>query len=242
VEVSGFGLNCPVLGRELDPPCARSVTLAPRASSVAGLAWLFARPRPPFHSRAVALLARQHLLPVALCVALVAISRGAAAQTATLESKKPFAAFSASASALRDSIVSKARGQIGTRYKLGGVKPNLALDCSGLVRYVMSALDVVLPRTARQQATIGAEIPRDLAALKPGDLLTFGKGKRISHIGIYVGEGRMVHASTSSRKVIETTITSRNPLIRQWKGVRRLVNGGSGDLRDSLLAIADTIR
>ena len=158
------------------------------------------------------------------------------------ESKKPFAAFSASASALRDSIVSKARGQIGTRYKLGGTSPNRALDCSGLVKVVMSALDVILPRTARQQATVGQEIPKDLAALKPGDLLTFGRGKTISHIGIYVGEGRMVHASTSKRRVIETSLTSRSPLIRQWKGVRRLVDGTRDSFRDSLLAIADTLR
>ena len=96
------------------------------------------------------------------------------------------AAFSASAQGLRDSIVAKARGQIGTRYKLGGTKPNLALDCSGLVKYVMGALDVVLPRTAQKQSTVGREVPKDLAALKPGDLLTFGRGKRISHIGIYV--------------------------------------------------------
>ncbi len=158
------------------------------------------------------------------------------------DAKKPFAAFSASATMLRDSIVSKARSQIGTRYKLGGSKPNLALDCSGLVKYVMSALDVVLPRTARQQATVGTEVAKDLAALKPGDLLTFGKGKRISHIGIYVGEGRMVHASTSQRRVIETPINTRSPLIRQWKGVRRLVSGAGANVRDSLLAFADTLR
>lgn len=176
------------------------------------------------------------MLPLALCVALVANASRVEAQVS--DAKKPFAAFSASVAAMRDSIVSKARSQIGTRYKLGGTKPNLALDCSGLVKYVMGAFDVMLPRTARQQATVGAEVPKDLAALKPGDLLTFGKGKRISHIGIYVGDGRMVHASTSQRKVIETTISARSPLIRQWKGVRRLVDNS----RDSLLAIADSLR
>ena len=85
-------------------------------------------------------------------------------------------------------------------------------------------------------------MPKDLAALKPGDLLTFGRGKRISHIGIYVGEGRMVHASTSQRRVIETRISERSPLIRQWKGVRRLVGAGGVNLRDSLLAFADSIK
>jgi len=191
---------------------------------------------------------RRLLAPISLAAALVACASPVRAQT--LESRKPFAAFSASAQSLRDSVVSKARSQLGTKYKLGGTTPNRALDCSGLVKVVMSALDLVLPRTARQQATVGQEIPKDLAVMKPGDLLTFGRGKSISHIGIYIGEGRMIHASTTKRRVIETALTnSRSPLIKQWKGVRRLVNGpelAAGDslllMRDSLLAIADTLR
>ncbi|WP_411281308.1 C40 family peptidase [Gemmatimonas sp.] len=187
-------------------------------------------------------LSRQ-LLSLSLCAALVAIAPCAEGQSLEkLESRKPFTAWSVSAQNLRDSIVAKARGQIGTRYKLGGTKPNLALDCSGLVKYVMGALDVMLPRTAQKQSTVGQEVPKDLAALKPGDLLTFGRGKRISHIGIYVGEGRMVHASTSKRRVIETRITERSPLIRQWKGVRRLVGGANVTMRDSLLAFADSLK
>ena len=52
----------------------------------------------------------------------------------------------------------------------------------------------------------------------------------------------MVHASTSQHRVIETTLSGRSPLIRQWKGVRRLVDISRAGLRDSLLAIADTLR
>jgi cell wall-associated NlpC family hydrolase len=185
--------------------------------------------------------ARRLLVPITVAAALCAVVPRVDAQT--LESKKPFAAFSASAQSLRDSVVAKARGQLGTRYKLGGTTPNMALDCSGLVRYVMSALEVVLPRTARQQATMGQEIPKDLAAMKPGDLLTFGRGTNISHVGIYIGEGRMIHASTSKRRVIETALTNpRSPLIKQWKGVRRVLVGTELAIRDSLLAIADTLR
>ena len=196
-------------------------------------------PRAP---RIVISLSRQ-LLSLCLCGALVAVAPCAESQMVEkLESRKPFAAWSASAQNLRDSIVAKARGQIGTRYRLGGTKPNLALDCSGLVKYVMGALDVMLPRTAQKQATVGKEIPKDLAVLKPGDLLTFGRGTRISHIGIYVGEGRMVHASTSQRRVIESRITTRSPLIRQWQGVRRLVDVAGVNMRDSLLAFADSIK
>lgn len=184
----------------------------------------------------------RNLLPV-LVAALVAASSAQAQDTRgiRLESKKPFAAFSASAERLRDSIVIKARGSVGTRYKLGGTKPGVGLDCSGLVRYAMGMLDMVLPRTAQGQSKVGTEVPKDVAALKPGDVLTFGRGKRISHVGIYVGDGKMVHASTSQRRVVETALNKRNPLIRQWKGVRRFVDTNSAQLRDSLLAFADSL-
>jgi cell wall-associated NlpC family hydrolase len=174
-------------------------------------------------------------------VSISASASIAQAQRTELESRKPFAAFSASAERLRDSVVAKARSSVGTRYKLGGTKPGIGLDCSGLVRYAMSVLDLVLPRTAQNQSKAGTEVPKDLAALKPGDVLTFGRGKRISHVGIYVGDGRMVHASTSQRRVIETSITGRSPLIRQWKGVRRFVDGTTTKFRDSVLAFADTL-
>lgn len=184
------------------------------------------------------------LLPV-IAAALVAATSSVHAQDArgvSLESKKPFAAFSSSAERLRDSIVLKAKGSVGTRYKLGGTKPGSGLDCSGLVRYAMSMLDLALPRTAQKQAQFGKAVPKDVAALKPGDVLTFGRGKRISHVGIYVGDGKMIHASTSQRRVVETTITKRSPLIRQWKGVRRFVDANTAQLRDSILAMADSLR
>ncbi len=151
---------------------------------------------------------------------------------------KPFAAFSASLSALRDSLVSTARAQIGTRYKLGADKPGVALDCSSFVKYVMGVFDISLPRTARQQATMGEPVPKDISKLEPGDLLTFGKGKTITHIGIYVGNGRMVHASITGKRVLETAVSTRNPLIRQWKGVRRVVNSPAND---SLLVLASNL-
>jgi cell wall-associated NlpC family hydrolase len=108
--------------------------------------------------------------------------------------------------ALRDSIVAVARSQIGTRYRLGAEKPGKAFDCSGFVRYVLSMFSLELPRTAREQATMGDEVEGDSTSLRPGDLIAFGRGRRVSHIGIYVGNGRLVHASTSKRRVVESSI------------------------------------
>ena len=98
-------------------------------------------------------------------------------------------------------------------------------DCSGLVKYVMEALNLNLPRTAKQQAKQGLALTRDTSRLLPGDLLTFGKAtKGVSHIGIYVGDGRYVHASSKAGKVIESSIDRPfSPLIKIWKGARRVL-------------------
>jgi cell wall-associated NlpC family hydrolase len=143
--------------------------------------------------------------------------------------RKPFAAFSNSALTMRDSIVAVARAQIGARYRLGGQSPTGGFDCSGLVRYVLGALRVALPRTAAQQAAVGAAVPKDTTRLLPGDLLTFGRGNRVTHVGIYVGNGRYVHASTTAGRVIETSLErTRSPLVRTWRGGRRVLADALG--------------
>jgi cell wall-associated NlpC family hydrolase len=146
-----------------------------------------------------------------------------AAPTAT-PMPKPFEAFSNSAHSLRDSIVAVAKAQVGTRYKLGGTTPK-GFDCSGLIKYIMAALNLDVPRTARQQAIVGLEIIKDTSRLLPGDVLTFGKNKQgVSHVGIYIGEGKYIHASSKAGKVIESKIDRpASPLIKIWKGARRML-------------------
>jgi cell wall-associated NlpC family hydrolase len=147
-------------------------------------------------------------------------------KTAGLDAAKPFAAFSASAMTLRDSLVSLARAQVGKKYVHGGESPSRGFDCSGLVRYIVAALHIVVPRTAAKQAFAGVEVPADTSQMLPGDLVTFGRGKKgaVSHIGIYVGNGRIVHASTKAHEVIETDLM--NPKVagvKRWRGTRRVL-------------------
>ena len=170
--------------------------------------------------------------PIIGCVLMLSVAAPVRAQHAVVRDKaKPFTAMSASVHTLRDSLVAVARAQIGTKYVRGGTTPAGGFDCSGLVRYVMASLAVHMPRTARQQAKSGLAVERDSKRLRPGDLLTFGKdAKGVSHVGIYVGDGRYVHASSAAGRVIESDLgRTSSSLVRAWRGVRRIVSGSAAD-------------
>lgn len=153
-------------------------------------------------------------------------------ETGLLGGSSAARAMGAHTRAKLDSVVAIARAQLGTRYRLGGESPR-AFDCSGLVQYVMRALDFSLPRTAREQATAGIAIPADTAQLRAGDLLLFGKRGKVTHIGIYVGDGRFVHASTKAHRVVERPLLRKPaPGILPLIGARRLFTAAD----DSTLA------
>lgn len=95
-----------------------------------------------------------------------------------------------------DKAVSFARAQVGDRYRYGGEGPN-SWDCSGLTQAAWKAAGVSIPRTSGAQ---WKSLPKvSLNSLKPGDLIVFYSGA--SHIGIYIGGGKFVHAANSSRPV-----------------------------------------
>ena len=102
--------------------------------------------------------------------------------------------------ARRLEVVSQALAMTGQPYRSGGAAPG-GFDCSGLVNYVFrDMLDVRLPRTSRE--LFGLQGPRIAPGqLAGGDLVFFGSGGAVSHVGIYVGEGRFVHAPNSGGTV-----------------------------------------
>jgi cell wall-associated NlpC family hydrolase len=173
---------------------------------------------------------------VVACLPSVAVGQRASQIEEIARDPRPFASLSNTAMSMRDSIVVVARSQIGTRYRFGGTTPKGGFDCSGLVRYVLAALKISLPRTAAQQASIGDNVPKDTTRLRPGDLLTFGRGNRVTHIGIYVGNGRYVHASPTAGRVIETSLgRTASPLVKIWRGGRSVLADGS-TATDSVIA------
>nr|WP_257643990.1 C40 family peptidase [Luteimonas salinisoli] len=103
--------------------------------------------------------------------------------------------------AAANAVVIRAIGLVGTPYRYGGNTPEGGFDCSGLVNYVYrDMLDLRLPRSSRELADYqGPRIsPERLAA---SDLVFFGSRGSITHVGIYVGEGRFVHAPSSGGTV-----------------------------------------
>lgn len=100
-----------------------------------------------------------------------------------------------------NAVLMRAISLVGTPYRYGGNTPESGFDCSGLVAYVYREMvDLRLPRTSRELAAVqGPKIdPKRLAA---GDLVFFGSRGAVSHVGIYVGEGRFVHAPSTGGTV-----------------------------------------
>ncbi len=173
----------------------------------------------------------RRLRPALLAMLLIAGHLGiATAQSATFsKDETPFATISRMLlkQPARDSLVELARSQVGVKYKLGAKTPGKAFDCSGLVQWVLSKFDLSVPRTSREQAKQGVEIPKDPDQLLPGDLLFFGRGKTISHVGIYVGEGKFIQAANRKVGVVESDLPTGKAATSWWKGVRRLFGDDS---------------
>ena len=112
-----------------------------------------------------------------------------------------------------------AYGFLGARYRFGGNSRN-ALDCSSFTQQVFRDHKVSLPRTAREQFYVGAEVPR--GDLKKGDLVFFQTYAPFpSHVGIYLGNRKMIHASSRDRKVVISSMDTPYYLSR-FLGARRI--------------------
>ena len=101
----------------------------------------------------------------------------------------------------RAMILSSAKGALGTPYRLGG-NTATGLDCSGLVEMAYRSAGIPVPRTADEQY-------RSLPAIKaarPGDLLFFGDRRKATHVGIYRGNGQMIHAPGRGRTVVSVPL------------------------------------
>ena len=123
-------------------------------------------------------------------------------------------------------VLATADQYVGTRYRYGGESPSEGFDCSGFVQFVYGHHGVDLPRTSYQQVRAGRAAPGDITALQPGDLMFFSAGgRRVDHVAIYAGNGRVIHATSGAGSVrYDDLDTDRGEwLLRRFVSSRRVL-------------------
>ena len=123
------------------------------------------------------------------------------------------AAPAAASSSAAQKAVDTALAQRGDMYLYGATGPD-RFDCSGLTSFAYKAAGVSIPRTSKAQSTIGTAVSK--ANLKPGDLVFFYSP--VSHVGMYIGNGQMVHASRAGKPVAVVSVDS----MPSFAGARRV--------------------
>jgi cell wall-associated NlpC family hydrolase len=110
----------------------------------------------------------------------------------------------------RDLVLTMAKTYQGTPYRMGGsLEYGNSTDCSGFVQYIYKGFKINLPRSSAEQSQVGQSVTHtlDFSKLLPGDLLYFSRGGHaVGHAGIYLGEGKMIHASSYRTGVIITDL------------------------------------
>jgi cell wall-associated NlpC family hydrolase len=118
------------------------------------------------------------------------------------------------------SVVKTAKSYLGIKYKWGGCTRK-GFDCSGFVKTVYKKHGKRLPRVSRDQASAGKHV--DKKNLRAGDLVFFSSRhtKRIAHVGIFIGKGKFIHASSGKHRVTISSL-SKKYYRQHYKGARRL--------------------
>lgn len=111
-----------------------------------------------------------------------------------------------------DAVVAEARKYLGVPYVWGGTDPDKGLDCSGLIQLVYKNLGYDIPRVSWQQAKTGLPVS-DLDHARPGDILAFGSP--VHHVGIYIGDGRMIEAPRPGKDVRVSEVYETPTAIRR---------------------------
>jgi len=138
---------------------------------------------------------------VTLCLLAIGAALSGCASSAPSKRAAPVVASQARAPEFDRgaTAASIAQQQLGVRYRYGGASPTAGFDCSGLVHYSYRRAGLQVPRTSQAQFDAAQKIA--LTDARPGDILFFRDQTKLSHVGIYLGQRRFVHAPSSGRAV-----------------------------------------
>jgi peptidoglycan DL-endopeptidase LytE len=126
-----------------------------------------------------------------------------------------------SAQSMPQRLVEAGFGLIGVKYKFSGLSEKTGLDCSGLVKSLFSKFNIELPRSSREQYKQGEKVDRD--KLEVGDLLFFSSGGNLpTHVGIYVGNDKLLHAALKAKQVVVSDVSKLWNSMR-YLGARRIM-------------------
>ena len=113
-----------------------------------------------------------------------------------------------------DELIGNAMGLLGVAYRYGGTSVSTGFDCSGFMQHIFKrAMGINLPRTSAEQAQMGTPVAR--SELQPGDMVFFRTlgGSRISHVGLYIGNDRFIHAPRTGKNIEITSLSNK-----YWSG------------------------
>ncbi|WP_301883774.1 C40 family peptidase [Neisseria uirgultaei] len=113
-----------------------------------------------------------------------------------------------------DELIGNAMGLLGVAYRYGGTSVSTGFDCSGFMQHIFKrAMGINLPRTSAEQAQMGTPVAR--SELQPGDMVFFRTlgGSRISHVGLYIGNDRFIHAPRTGKNIEITSLSHK-----YWSG------------------------
>ncbi len=160
----------------------------------------------------------------ALFAILLALSSVGYAQSPSAEPAAQASLADRTASATPDktqNILLYALSLNGAHYKFGGISADTGFDCSGFVSHVFQQVGLALPHNSRAISNRGEQISQ--TELKPGDLVFFNTLRRaFSHVGIYLGDNRFIHASSSTSGDVMISNLNEKYWSNRFDGARRL--------------------
>ncbi|WP_049248947.1 C40 family peptidase [Neisseria elongata] len=108
-----------------------------------------------------------------------------------------------------DELIGNAMGLLGVSYRFGGTSVSSGFDCSGFMQHIFrKTMQINLPRTSAEQAKMGVAVSR--SELQPGDMVFFSTSRgRISHVGLYIGNNRFIHAPRTGKSIEITSLGNK---------------------------------